>query len=178
MGDPQATDLALQHRFDAENCRHRVNDRVVVMHCHHYATLYCQLANDCGMLDGKALLAECAEDTFHDVLKLYCAQNGIDAPAARLQVTERYHAATGMGQLQVVCAGPDAGLAHLRHSHIDEGWKHKWGAAPGPVNFIGQGFIAAGFAVAYDLPPRSFRAVESASIATGAEVSVFQVVRR
>ncbi len=57
--------LALDRAFDTKACRHYLNDKMHVLHCHHYATLYCQLADDCSILDAKRLLANCAEDTIY-----------------------------------------------------------------------------------------------------------------
>jgi DNA-binding response OmpR family regulator len=34
-----------------------------VLHCHHYPTLYTQLAEDCGMLDGFGFLEELKQDS-------------------------------------------------------------------------------------------------------------------
>lgn len=168
--------LALDRAFDPKTCRHYLNDTMHVLHCHHYATLYSQLADDCSILDAKKLLAECAEDSFYGVLMAYYEDHGITDIVDRIAVAEQYFAAAGLGKMEVVCAGPDGGDVELIHSHVDEGWIRKWGQREDPVNFIGQGYVAALFCAAFGKPVRSFAVTEVASIVAGAERSAFQVV--
>jgi hypothetical protein len=155
-----------------------MNGQVSVLHCHHYATLYSQLADDCGMLDGKKLLAECTEDTFYHTLTSYYAEHGIGNIEDRIAIAEQYYAASGLGKMKVVCAGPESGVVELAHSHIDEGWIKKWGKRDKPVNFITCGYIAAVFSAVFGQEKRSFAVTETASIITGAERSQFNVVAR
>jgi hypothetical protein len=170
------TELILDQKFNPQTCRHTLNDQVMVLHCHHYATLYSQLADDCSMLDGKALLAQCAEDTFCETFASYFREHGIESLADRIAIAEQYYSNCGLGKIKVVCAGLDAGEIELTHSHVDAGWIKKWGKRDKPVNFITQGFIAALFAALFNRPPRSYQVVETASIVTGAPVSKFNVI--
>ena len=176
MAIMKKTEIVLDHRFDPKACRHSLNGDVYVLHCHHFATLYSQLAEDCGMLDGKKLLAEVAEDTFFNVLSEYYCKNGIVDVADRISIAEQYYAATGLGQMKVICAGTDAGEVELLHSHVDEGWIKKWGKRDKPVNFISWGYIAGMFAAVFGRAARSFRVHETASIVSGAPRSKFEVV--
>ncbi len=172
----EAVELVLDHRFDAKTCRHYLNGETSVLHCHHYATLYTQLAEDCGMLDGKKLLAETAEDTFGEVLSAYYRKHEITDISDRITIAEQYYAACGMGQMKVLCAGADGGEVELTHSHIDEGWIKKWGKRNEPVNFFTCGYIAGMFSAVFGQPPRTFTATETQCIVSGAKRSVFQVV--
>ncbi len=176
MAVMKKTEIVLDHRFDSKSCRHTMNGKTSVLHCHHYATLYCQLADDCGMLDGKKLMAECAEDVFFDVLAAYYDEHDVNDLADRLAIGEQYYAAAGMGQMEVQCAGRESGEVELIHSHVDEGWLKKWGQRDKAVNCITAGYIAAMFAAAFDLPPRSYSVNEVASIVSGAESSKFDIV--
>jgi hypothetical protein len=162
--------------FEPRNCRHLVNGRTYVLHCHHYATLYTQLAEDCSMLDGKKLLAESAEDAFYGVLSEYFQKHQLKSIPDRIGVAEQFFRVTGMGTLNVNCAGPDYGEVELPSSHLDAGWTKKWGKSEKPINHITRGFIAALFAAAFDRSPRSYTVTETASIACGAPVSRFTVV--
>jgi len=168
--------LTLDRAFDPKACRHYLNDTMHVLHCHHYATLYAQLADDCSILDAKRLLAECAEDSFYGVLTAYYEAQGTEGIVDRIAVGEQYFAAAGLGRMEVVCAGSDGGDVQLVHSHVDEGWIKKWGQREEPVNFIGLGYVAALFAAAFGKPVRSYSVTEVESIVAGAERSVFQVV--
>lgn len=64
----------------------------------------------------------------------------------------------------------------MSSSHIDQAWLRKWGQRPMPVNFVGQGYLAALFAAVYGRPVRSYTVNEYASIVAGAEQSLFAVV--
>lgn len=176
MAIMEATELVLDHRFDPMSCRHYVNGQVSVLHCHHYAALYTQLAMDCSMLDAKQLLADSAEDAYYEVLTSYYRKHDIADLQDRLTIAEQYYAASGLGQMRVMCAGGDAGEVELTHSHVDEGWLKKWGPSDKPVNYITAGFIAGLFAAAFDLPRRSFKVTETASIVAGSPKSRFNVV--
>lgn len=171
-------ELVLDHQFDPRSCRHTVNGTVNVLHCHHYATLYSRLADDCGILDGKTLLAEVAEDTFYEILAQYYQEHGVQSVAMRVSIAEQYYAATGLGQMQVICAGPESGEVKLIHSHVDEGWIKKWGKFERPINFMTSGYIAGLFCAVFNRPLRSFHVTERESIVTGADRSLFEVVAK
>ncbi|MBN1346125.1 MAG: hypothetical protein JXQ73_25785 [Phycisphaerae bacterium] len=172
------TEIVLDHKFDPKACRHSLGGATYVLHCHHYATLYTQLADDCGMLDGKKLLAEVSGDVFGRELSRYYECHGIEDIADRIAIAEQYYAVAGLGQMKVICAGPEGGEVELLHSHVDEGWIKKWGKRDKPVNFITCGYIAGVFAAVFDRDPRTYQVGETDSIVTGADRSKFQVVAR
>jgi len=178
MTQYRKTELALNKVFDAKVSRQRIDNTTVVLHCHHYATLYTQLAMDCSMLDAKALLSECAEDAWEGFLSRYYTNNGIATLADRIAIGEQAFAAAGLGKMRVTCAGAYSGEVTLDHSHVDEGWIRKWGKSEQPVNLIGAGFIAGLFDALFGKPARSFTAIETQSIVSGAPCSRFSVVAR
>jgi len=168
--------LKLTHRFDAESCRHYIGDQVSVLHCHHYATLFTQLAIDAkDLVDGTKILMEVTEDVVYDVLSKYFAQNGIGAIAERLEIGQQLFSFYGLGKLAIVSPASDGGTVEMSAAHVDEGWMKKWGKAAGPVNFIGAGFVAGFFAAAYDKPVRTYRVEEKQSRVMGAAKSVLAV---
>ncbi len=169
------TEIILDHRFDPKSCRHYLNGQLSVLHCHHYATLYTQLAEDCGLIDAKKLIAEVAEDTFFDALSSYFQENQIIMIEERIAIAEQYFAISGMGEMVVVYAGLDSGEVELKHSHIDYGWIKKWGKRDKPVNFITRGYISGMFSAIFDKPTRSYNTIETQSIISGAEKSCFKV---
>ncbi len=167
-----------QRAFDPRRCRHSIEGRVTVLHCHHYATLYTQLADDCSLLDARKLLASVAADTFYQVLKDIQARRSITSVADRIAAAEDYYAFSGLGRLKVIAAGPDSGEAELERSHIDEGWIRKWGRRDKPVNFVTQGYLAATFAAVFDGRPEQYAVKEIASIVAGQERSRFLIARK
>lgn len=157
-------------------CRHWIGNSTPVLHCHHYATLYTQLAMDCSLLDAKRPLAECAEDTWAEWLGDYFGAKGITDMRGRIALAEEAFAVSGQGKMRVVCAGPDSGEVALDFSHVDAGWLKKWGKHDGALNYMACGFIAAMFAMVFDKPPRFYRVLETQSIVSGAACSRFNVV--
>ena len=126
----------LQTIFDNDRCRHIADNQTLVLHCHHFASLTTQLANDCSLLDAKQLLVECAEDAFYTVLAEYYCKNNVSDLRERIEAGERYFSEAGLGKLKVNYAGSCAGEVELKHSHVDEGWINKWGESSVPVNHI------------------------------------------
>lgn len=165
----------LPTRYDNVRCRHVAGDQTLVLHCHHFAALTTQLANDCSLLDAKKLLGECSEDAFYTVLTNYYRDKNIKELRERIAIGERYFAEAGLGCMNVVFAGWSAGEVELKRSHVDEGWVKKWGASPIPVNHIGCGYVTAMFSAIFDRQKRTYLAAERQSIACGADVSVITV---
>ncbi len=167
-----------QRAFDPRRCRHFIEGRVSVLHCHHYTTLYTQLADDCSLLDARKLLANVAADCFYGILTAFQSKHDITSPADRIAAAEAYYAFSGLGRLKVTAAGPEAGEAELERSHVDEGWIRKWGGRGKPVNFITQGFLAAIFAAAFGGRPEQYAVKEIASIVAGQQRSQFLIARK
>jgi hypothetical protein len=175
MAEFKETTFMLDHKFDPRSNRHYLNGMVSVLHCHHYSTLYTQLA-----LDAKetALLAGVSEETFYKVLKKYYDDNRVTDPGQKIGLACQYFAAVGLGKMEVVFAGDFSGEVRLSASHLDQGWITKWGTYDRPVNFITAGFIAGMFAACFDTAVGTYTAHERESIAMGAEKSVFSVERK
>jgi hypothetical protein len=99
--------LNLTHRFDADHCRHYMGDLVSVLHCHHYATLFTQLAIDAkDLVDGTKILKEVTEDLIHGVLTKYYAQNGISDSRDRFDIGKQLYSFYGLGEMVFVAPAP------------------------------------------------------------------------
>lgn len=174
-----AKELIAERTFDSSRCRHYINDVTSVMHCHHYASLYTQLADDAGdMFDGHKILHDTSEETFYPILKDYFNNNKITAVEDRVSIVEQYWVFTGMGKLIIKEITPKGGTAEMPFSHVDSGWIKKWGHREKPVNFIGCGYIAAAFASIFDLPVGSYQVIETKSIVANNEKSVFSIEKK
>jgi hypothetical protein len=177
---PTETNAAFEidHKFDAARKRHYLNGDCTVLHCHHYATLYTQLAMDATDFDGVRCLMETSEDVFFDVLSRYYTQKKIESIEDKIAVAQQYWQASGMGLLKFTGVGKYEVMAEMEYSHIDEGWLKKWGAADKPVNLITAGFVAACAALVNGKPPRTFEAKETKSLARGDEISAFKAIHK
>ncbi|HPI37788.1 MAG TPA: hypothetical protein PK397_07575 [Ignavibacteriaceae bacterium] len=167
--------LILDHRYDVKAKRHYLNGFNIVFHCHHYTTLYTQLAIDAGETE---LLAKVSEEIFLEMLKSYYEQHDVKTLEDRIHYGCQYYAAVGLGKMVLQYFGDDSGQVKLEKSHVDSGWIKKWGQFDKPVNFIGKGFVAALFAAINDAPISTFYVEETESIVMGAEHSIFRVVKK
>ena len=167
-------ELQLDRRFDLEKTRHYLNGELTVLHCHHFATLYSQLAIDANETE---LLAETCQETFHSQLAEYYEKHSVESINDRIELASQYFVALGLGKLHVQYLGKDSGKVILTNSHIDEGWVKKWGKYDKPVNYIGAGFIAGMCAAIYNKPIGTFKVREDQSIVMGAEQSEFTIYK-
>jgi hypothetical protein len=177
MAIEQLTEWVIDHQFDRETCRHSVNGFDTVLHCHHYAALYCQLADDAESFRGRELLIRSSELAFFDVLAAYFTEHNVQDLGERVALAEEYWRVCGFGTLRFDHVGEISAAASMAHSHVDEGWIKKWGQRDKPVNYIGQGYLAAAMAAIYDLPAGSYHVYETESIVSGADASRFSLVR-
>ena len=174
-----ATELITKRRFDSEQYRHYINDVNSVLHCHHYAALYTQLADDAGELfDGPGILYETAAESLYPILKEYFEKNNVGELEERVKIIEQYWAFSGWGKLVITNLSADGGEAEMPFSHVDSGWIKKWGNRDKPVNFITKGYLAAAYAALHNLPLNSFEITETQSIVAGAEKSHFKITKK
>ena len=174
MAIERKTELMLDHKFDPVSSRHFLNGFCTVLHCHHYATLYTQLADDAEDFDGKAMLFKASEEAFYEVLDDYFEEHDLEETDEMVAVAEQYWAAVGMGLIKFTVIGPYAAMAEMEYSHIDEGWLKKWGGRDRPVNFITCGYVAAVTAIVNGRQPGSYGVREIQSLVMGDEKSVFK----
>lgn len=176
MSDQTAVEYETNHTFDPARNRHYINGTCTVLHCHHYITLYSQLADAATLFDGRELLVRSAEETFYDVLNTYYVAKCIAGIGDKIRVAEDYWRVVGMGTIRFTGVGKFAVTAEMPHSHVDEGWLAKWGGRDRPVNFVTCGFVAAVAALANAKPPGSFDVKEIKSLVCGDGLCVFKGV--
>lgn len=160
--------------FDFTKMRHYTNDECSVFHCHHYSSLFTQLADDSKMFKGDKQLFDASEEVFYRVLRKYFKDNSISPAEDRKSIAEQYLCFIGLGKVEIKIKG-DGGSAEMVHSHVDEGWIKKWSKRDQPVNYIGQGFLAAAFASITDKDVGSYSVEETQSIVSGATSSKFVI---
>jgi hypothetical protein len=174
MANFKKIQLELDHKFDQRTGRHYINGTQIVFHCHHFTTLYTQLAIDSGKT---TLLAEVAEENFHKILIDYYKEHGIEDFEDKIDIACQYYSAIGLGTLEVGCIGKYSGEIKSANSHIELGWIKKWSKFDKPVNYIGCGYVSAMFSAVFDIPVKSFIVKETKSIVKGDEYTMFNVVK-
>ncbi len=172
-----AIEFKVKQEFDPERMRHYINGELSVMHCHHYATLFSQLADDAKLLKGAKLLADSVEESTLPVLEKYYKENNITSLEDKASIAEQYFGFIGLGKVEIK-ADDDGGTAEMNHAHVDEGWVKKWGKRDAPVNFIGQGFLAGAFSAITGNKAGDFKVEETQSIVSGASSSKFNITKK
>lgn len=166
----------IEKRFDTNTCRHYVNNNLTVLHCHHYATLFTQLALDAkDIVDGTTILYETSEDTFYQVISEYFNKHSVTDPAERLEIAKTMFSSFGLGKIEAETLNENGGSVQMPVSYLDEGWIQKWGKHNSPVNYIGAGYVAAMVSAVFNKPCRTYKVEEQESKVKGASVSVLKV---
>lgn len=162
--------FAIEHHFDPVQKRHYLNNTLSVIHCHHYASLMVQLADDAK--EWKApehMRSAFAEATYDMLLTAYQTQK-VEAISDKILIAQDLFRYLGMGKITLDYT---AKTAEISISHVDEGWLSKWGPSEYPINFLGQGFIIAAFAAMSQTKITNWTVVETQSIVCGAKTSQF-----
>lgn len=173
-----SNELKTDHKFDPNLNRHYLIGRQSVLHCHHYSTLYTQVAFLAHDMDGVKNLKESGEEVFGDLLKEYFQKNAVGSADERLRIAELYWKAVGMGLIEISSSDESGGAAQMSYSHLDEGWLKKWGAPAEPVNLFTRGFLAGAFSAIYGKPNGTYRVEETKSLAKGDDVTEFRISLR
>jgi predicted hydrocarbon binding protein len=163
--------------FDPVRKLQYVNSDPSVMHCHHYATLYTKLALDFSDFGIPYMLRDSMEEASYLVLKKAFLIRDIKDREKKKNLAEEHFRLAGLGRVSITLTG-NGGTARMNHSHMDEGWISKWGRHDEPVNFIGQGYLAAAFALIFEKRLRSFSVRETESIVSGNSYSSFTITPR
>jgi len=163
--------LGIKHEFNPISNRHFLNDTQTVYHCHHYTTLYTQLALDAGETD---LLSEVSENNFYPLLKNYYAENNVTNLEDKIRIACQYYSALGLGVIEVESLGDFSAIIVSKNSHIEEGWIKKWSKNDKPVNYVGCGYVSALLSAVLGKPTGVFATVETESIVMGNEKTVFK----
>jgi predicted hydrocarbon binding protein len=166
--------LDLEFSFDEQTYRKRVNGFDIVGHSHNLMGIVIKIAEKFDEFGGTRILAESAEDAFRPIFDDYVKRHDLPAGEERLAMAADFYETLGMG-LMKSSGAEGGGEVNLTRSHVDEGWKMKFGDADHPLNYFTRGFIAAMFGCAFDKPARSYQVEETASMAKGDEQGSFSV---
>jgi hypothetical protein len=170
------SELKLDHKFDSARNRHYLNDNLVVLHCHHYATLFTQLALDAReIVDGTKLLFETMEEVYREVLTSYYQNNSITEVQDRIDIAVQLFSSVGMGKMNPLSISENGGEIEMPFAYVDDGWLKKWGKNDDSVNFIGAGYVAGMFSAVFGKPVRTYKVSETNSRVKGDAKSLFKI---
>ncbi len=165
-------DYQQTNTIDSQTMRHYSNDNLVVLHCHHYLSLFTQLADDAKYLDGPKILANTSKKIFKDVLSKYFKENNIIKLEDKIALSQDYFSKVGLGKMEIKY---DDNIVILTKSHVDEGWIKKWNTSEKSINYFGAGYICAVFSIIREKDINIDNVFEIKSIAMGNDISEFLI---
>ncbi len=174
-----ANQLNFRHSYDSITNQHFHRNFSVVMHCHHYFSVFIELAHAYEKQGGPRFMQEAAAETFGSFLRLYYLEDGIKDLGERIRIAEEYWRQVGMGIIRISTQDPTYGSARMNYSHIDEGWLKKGAPTSRPINYVTQGFLAGFMQAAYTGGrSRTYEVKETKSLVLGDEYSQFEATLR
>lgn len=165
-------DYQQTNTIDTQTMRHYSNGDLVVLHCHHYLSLFTQLADDAKYLDGPKILANTSKKIFKDVLSKYFKENNIIKIEDKITLSENYFSKIGLGKMEIKY---NDNKVILTRSHVDEGWIKKWNTSEKSINYFGTGYISAVFSIIHEKDINTDNVFETKSIAMGNDISEFLI---
>lgn len=170
------TDLKIEHKFDIEKKRHYINNFQYVFHCHHYMSLFTQLAIDTNeTFNGIKILYETSENLSYQFLINYFSKNNINDINEKIETSCKLYSFLGLGKMNVKNVTENGGEIELLTSHVDEGWLKKWGKSDKPVNHVTAGYISGMFSAIFNKPIKTYKINEIQSIVKGDKISIFKI---
>ncbi len=167
--------MDFKRSFDANECKHYLEDQYFVLHCHHYNTLTHRALTATPYIDGKAFIFRCVRDDFYENLSKVAQNKGLRSGADVLKMAQEFYAYTGLGQIDLGGLTASGGTVVSSHSHLATGYLNKWGPQSAPVDDFGRAFAAAVCAVAFGLNVQQCHAEQTHCIACGAKECIFRV---
>ncbi len=168
-------EIQIKSKVDERSKKRYLNGISSVLHCHHFITLYTQLAMDA---EETSLLEEVAQDNFHEVLNKYFIENNISDFQEKAEISCQYYSVLGLGTLEIKYISESSAEITSKNSHIDAGWIKKWGNNDKAVNFIGRGYVSAMLSIILAKPIGSFKTSEIKSIVKGDNETVFKSIKK
>ena len=169
------TEIEIKNKFNSNTKRRSMNGIPTVLHCHHFITLYTQLAMDARETE---LLEDVAEESFYEVLNKYFKDNKLTDFEEKVEIACQYYYVMGLGSLEVAFLGEDSTKIVSKKSHIEEGWIEKWGENSKAVNFIGCGYISAMLSSVFDKPFGIYKTTEYESLVKGDKETIFKTLKK
>ncbi len=165
-------------RQDSSSRRSFMDDEHFVLHCHHYSSLFTQLAIDAKSLNGIELFVNASEETFYSVFKDYMERNNVQDREMRIKIVEDYFRYVGLGLLTLTIDDNGSATAVMKYSHLDEAWLSKWEKNDEPINFVGWGLLQAGMSAITNSGIGTYQVDEAESLVSGERASVFNIKRK
>ncbi|MDD3608741.1 MAG: hypothetical protein PHI49_03175 [Halothiobacillaceae bacterium] len=163
-----------RYKFDETHNALDVAGEAMVFHCHHYMNYLQRSILDADYIDSRPFLIGAAADAAWYQLKNLCA--GLDRDAAR-RMAESAYKAFGYGLIDLSTMTEDGGEFSTVKSFFSRTWPMKFGPSTHPVDFYTTGYLAAAYAVLFDVPLSEIQAEQTHCMACGERANV-HLIRR
>lgn len=150
--------------FDIQHGALEVGGEAMIFHCHHYMNYLQRSILDADYIDSPRFLVGSAADAVKNQLTHLC--KGLDVPAAK-EMAEDIYKAFGYGLIDLSSMNADGIELKTVKSFFSKTWEMKFGPTQKCIDFYTTGFIAAAYAVIYDIPLEHINAQQTSCMAKG-----------
>ena len=153
-----------QYPYDTEHNCLEIAGEAMIFHCHHYVNYLQRSILDAEYIDSSRFLIGSAADAVHYQLKNLC--QGLSVDDAKKMAEEMYQA-FGYGLIDLSSMTDSGVVVQTYKSFYSKTWVMKFGASSKPVDYYTSGYIAAAFAVIYNLPLSQVQAKQTSCMSKG-----------
>lgn len=161
-----------RYPYDVDHNYLEIAGEAMVFHCHHYVNYLQRSILDAEYIDSARFLIGSAADAVYHQLSHLC--KGLSVDDAKSMAQEMYQA-FGYGLIDLSTITAEGGEVSTYKSVYSKTWVMKFGNSHKPVDYYTTGYIAAAFAVVYNLPLSRVFAQQTHCMAMGDSMNVHQI---
>lgn len=153
-----------QYPYDVEHNYLEVAGEAMVFHCHHYVNYLQRSILDAEYIDSARFLIGAAADAVYHQLSVLC--KGLSVDESKKMAEEMYQA-FGYGLIDLTDMNADGLVLQTYKSFYAKTWLMKFGESRKPVDYYTSGYLAAAYAVIFDIPLAEIHAEQTTCMSKG-----------
>ncbi|WP_127471388.1 hypothetical protein [Thiomicrorhabdus aquaedulcis] len=163
-----------QYTFDEQHNALDIGGEAMVFHCHHYINYLQRSILDAHYIDSEPFLIGSAADAVYHQLTQLCA--GLDENQSK-QMAQDVYKAFGYGLIDLSTLNAEGIELITYKSFFSKTWLMKFGKAIKPVDYYTRGYLAAVYAVIYQVPLAQVTAQQTMCMACGDAFNTHKISR-
>ncbi len=152
------------YEFDREHGAFDIGGEAMIFHCHHYLNYLQRSILDADYIDSRPFLIGAAADSAYN--QLSNLTNSLSKNDA-LKLIESVYKTFGYGIIDLSSLNASGGTIVTKDSFYSSTWIMKFTKSTKPVDYFTTGYIAAAFAVLFDIPLSQVSAKQTKCLAVG-----------
>lgn len=164
----------MDYPYDSEHNCLFIGGEAMIFHCHHYLCNLQRTILDAEYIDSRPFIIGSAADAVYNQLTNLC--EGLDTEQSK-KMAEDIYKTFGYGLIDLSGMDEKGVTLQTTKSIFSKAWKIKYGISKKPVDYYTTGFVAAAYAVIYDVPLAEVDAVQTTCLACGDSVNTHVIGR-